>query len=130
MAAVERQCVGEHRGSYGFNADPAGCELCDEHEYLPGGAYGKMLGGDIRSGDIVHQPAAIGVGGDFDTTGDPSCCTFASLLGAPAVTMPVGLAANGLPVGMQLVGTGGEDSALLSVAAWCEAKLPRWKGLA
>ena len=66
----------------------------------------------------------------LDTTGDPSCCTFASLLGAPALTLPAGCAPNGLPVGMQFVGMGGEDNALLSVAAWCEAKLPRWKGLA
>jgi amidase len=85
----------------------------------------------LASYDALVAPPAPGPAPEgLDTTGDPSCCTFASLLGAPAVTMPVGLAANGLPVGMQLVGTGGEDSALLSVAAWCEAKLPRWKGLA
>ena len=85
----------------------------------------------LASYDALVAPPAPGPAPEgLDTTGDPSCCTFASLLRAPAVTMPVGLAANGLPVGMQLVGTGGGDSALLSVAAWCEAKLPRWKGLA
>ena len=51
-------------------------------------------------------------------------------LGLPSLSIPAGFTKSGLPVGMQLVGTGGEDSALLSVAAWCEAKLPRWKGLA
>jgi amidase len=85
----------------------------------------------LASYDALVAPPAPGPAPEgLHTTGDPSCCTFASLLGAPAVTMPVGRAANGLPVGMQLVGTGGEDGALLSVAAWCEAKLPRWKGLA
>jgi Asp-tRNA(Asn)/Glu-tRNA(Gln) amidotransferase A subunit family amidase len=63
------------------------------------------------------------------TTGDPSCCTLASLLGFPAITIPVAHAANGLPIGMQLVGRGDEDNGLLSSAAWCEAKLPRWRGL-
>ncbi|MCE7876567.1 MAG: amidase [Betaproteobacteria bacterium PRO3] len=62
-------------------------------------------------------------------TGDPSCCTFASLMGFPAITIPIGHGANGLPVGMQLVARGGEDAALLGVAAWCESRLPRWRGL-
>ena len=44
-------------------------------------------------------PAPEGLG----TTGDPSCCTLWSLLGlSGAVTLPVGLAGNGLPLGMQL----------------------------
>lgn len=63
------------------------------------------------------------------TTGDPACCTFASLLGFPAITIPVGRGANGLPVGMQLVARGGDDAALLGMAAWCESRLPRWRGL-
>ena len=79
---------------------------------------------------LLAPPAPGPAPEGLHTTGDPSCCTFASLLGAPAVTLPVGRAANGLPVGMQLVGMAGEDSALLAVAAWCEARLPRWKGLA
>jgi len=84
----------------------------------------------LASYDALVAPPAPGPAPEgLDTTGDPSCCTFASLLGAPAVTLPVGRASSGLPVGMQLVGTGGEDGALLSVAAWCEAQLPRWKGL-
>lgn len=84
----------------------------------------------LASYDALVAPPAPGPAPEgLDTTGDPSCCTFASLLGAPAVTLPVGRASSGLPVGMQLVGTGGEDGALLSVAAWCEAQLPRWKGI-
>ena len=85
----------------------------------------------LASYDALVAPPAPGPAPEgLDTTGDPSCCTFASLLSAPALTLPAGCAPNGLPVGMQLVGTGGEDNALLSVAAWCEARLPRWKGFA
>jgi len=57
------------------------------------------------------------------------CCTLASLLGAPAITLPVGCDARGLPLGMQLVAAPGEDAGLLAVAAWCEARLP-FEGLA
>jgi amidase len=60
------------------------------------------------------------------TTGDPSCCTFASLCGFPAITLPAGRSASGLPLGMQLVGLAAEDDALLSVARWCEGVLPPW----
>ena len=67
-------------------------------------------------------PAPEGLG----TTGDPSCCTFASLCGFPAITLPAGRSAGGLPLGMQLVGLAGDDDALLSVAGWCERALPPW----
>ena len=36
------------------------------------------------------------------STGDPSCCTLWSLVGFPALTLPIGFAGNGLPLGMQL----------------------------
>ncbi|CAG0949932.1 amidase [Burkholderiales bacterium] len=73
----------------------------------------------------VPGPAPEGLG----ATGDPSCCTLASLLGFPAISLPAGRAPNGLPVGAQLVAAAGSDAALLSAAAWCESALPRWQGL-
>jgi len=81
--------------------------------------------------DALIAPSAPGPApAGLDTTGDPSCCTFASLVGFPAITLPVGLAGNGLPIGMQLIAIDGADAALLAVAAWCESKLPPWRGLA
>jgi Asp-tRNA(Asn)/Glu-tRNA(Gln) amidotransferase A subunit family amidase len=81
--------------------------------------------------DALIAPSAPGPApAGLDTTGDPSCCTFASLAGFPAITLPVGIAGNGLPIGMQLVAIDGADAALLSIAAWCESKLPAWRGLA
>ena len=59
----------------------------------------------------------------LDSTGDPSCCTVWSLTGFPALTLPVGLSADGLPVGMQIACPTGADDRLLTVAAWCESKL-------
>ncbi len=78
---------------------------------------------------LLAPPAPAPAPEGHSTTGDPSCCTFASLTGFPAITLPIGYGRNGLPVGMQLVGRAGEDDALLGVAAWCESKLPRWRGL-
>jgi amidase len=69
-------------------------------------------------------PAPAGLG----TTGDPSCCTLWSLVGFPALALPIGFAGNGLPFGMQLATPAGDDDQLLAVAAWCEACLP-FKGL-
>ena len=77
--------------------------------------------------DALGAPSAPGPAPEgLGTTGDPSCCTFASLLGFPAITLPVGRSAGGLPLGMQLVGLAGDDDDLLSVAHWCEGALPAW----
>ncbi|HEY8244356.1 MAG TPA: amidase [Casimicrobiaceae bacterium] len=77
--------------------------------------------------DALCAPSAPGPAPEgLGTTGDPSCCTLASLLGFPAISLPVGRSAGGLPLGMQLVGLAGDDDDLLSVARWCEAGLPAW----
>jgi Asp-tRNA(Asn)/Glu-tRNA(Gln) amidotransferase A subunit family amidase len=73
---------------------------------------------------LIAPPAPAGAPVGLETTGDPACCTLASLLGAPAVTLPIGLDARKLPLGMQLVARPGNDAELLAVAAWCEARLP------
>jgi amidase len=73
---------------------------------------------------LIAPSAPAGAPEGLDTTGDPSCCTLASLLGAPAITVPIGLDAKRLPLGMQLVAPPGADNRLLAVAAWCETRLP------
>jgi amidase len=51
----------------------------------------------------------------------------ASLAGLPAVAMPAGFGANGLPMGLQLIGPQGGDGALLRLAqAYHEAT--EWPG--
>jgi len=74
--------------------------------------------------DAVLSPAAPTTAPQgLAATGDPSCCTLWSLLGFPAVTLPVGMA-GGLPVGLQFAAPQGRDDSLLAAAAWCEARLP------
>lgn len=43
--------------------------------------------------------------------------------GLPALSIPCGLDARGLPVGLQLVGRPGADATVLAVGRWCEAVL-------
>jgi Asp-tRNA(Asn)/Glu-tRNA(Gln) amidotransferase A subunit family amidase len=73
---------------------------------------------------ILSPPAAGPAPEGTGSTGDPSCCTLFSLTGFPALTIPVGRARNGLPLGMQIAASAGTDDSLVAVAAWCEARLP------
>ncbi len=61
-----------------------------------------------------------------------SCCPYAwpwNYLGWPAVSIPAGFLAAGLPVGAQLVGPANTDGLLVSLAAQLEAAFP-WDAVA
>jgi Asp-tRNA(Asn)/Glu-tRNA(Gln) amidotransferase A subunit family amidase len=82
----------------------------------------------LQDCDAVLAPTAPGPAPrGLTTTGDPSCCTLFTLLGFPAISIPVAML-GALPLGMQLAAPQNGDDRLLSVAAWCEARLPfaRW----
>jgi Asp-tRNA(Asn)/Glu-tRNA(Gln) amidotransferase A subunit family amidase len=75
--------------------------------------------------DAILGPSAPSAApADLTSTGDPSCCTLWSLLGFPAINLPVGLNAAKLPIGMQIASPAGTDDRLLAVAAWIEARVP------
>jgi Asp-tRNA(Asn)/Glu-tRNA(Gln) amidotransferase A subunit family amidase len=65
-------------------------------------------------------PAAISTAPDPSTTGDPAFNSPWSYTGLPTVSFPIGLASDGLPVAIQLIGWWRRDEALLEAAAWCE----------
>ena len=77
--------------------------------------------------DAIMAPAATGeapamaAGG----TGDPVFCTIWTLAGLPAITLPILVGHNGLPVGIQLVGGSEEDDRLLRTASWFQTELAR-----
>ncbi|HYQ98985.1 MAG TPA: amidase, partial [Casimicrobiaceae bacterium] len=51
---------------------------------------------------VVSPPARGAAPADLASTGDPACCSLWSLTGFPAISIPIGRAAKGLPLGMQL----------------------------
>jgi Asp-tRNA(Asn)/Glu-tRNA(Gln) amidotransferase A subunit family amidase len=74
--------------------------------------------------DAVLTPAAPDEAPGFEGTGDPRFCTRWTLVGAPAIVLPVGLGPQGLPIGLQLVGAPGADDRLLAAARFAERVLP------
>jgi Asp-tRNA(Asn)/Glu-tRNA(Gln) amidotransferase A subunit family amidase len=74
--------------------------------------------------DAVLTPAALGAAPKgLASTGDPSFCTLWTLCGMPAVTLPLLQSANGLPIGVQLVGPRDGDARLLRTARWLAARV-------
>ena len=74
--------------------------------------------------DAILTPAAPGVAPKgLDRTGDPSFCTRWTLLGTPALNLPLMRGEGGLPLGVQLVGSRHNDARLLRTARWLERTL-------
>jgi Asp-tRNA(Asn)/Glu-tRNA(Gln) amidotransferase A subunit family amidase len=57
------------------------------------------------------------------TTGTPHFQAPWSLARLPVVSIPCGVAADGMPAAVQLVGRTGDETRLLRMAAWCEPAL-------
>lgn len=76
------------------------------------------------SHDVLLTPSATGTAPQgVDATGDPLFCRSWSLLGLPSVHLPFARGAQGLPVGLQLVGRHGQDHQLLAAAHWVHQRL-------
>ena len=61
--------------------------------------------------DAILTPPALGTAPKgLGATGDPAFCVLWTLLGMPAITLPLMQGANGLPLGVQLVGRKGYDA--------------------
>jgi Asp-tRNA(Asn)/Glu-tRNA(Gln) amidotransferase A subunit family amidase len=69
--------------------------------------------------DAIVTPATTGQAPrGLGSTGSPTFCTIWTLLGMPAVTLPLLTGAEGMPIGVQLVGRFGDDARLLRTARW------------
>jgi len=69
--------------------------------------------------DAILTPAAPGEAPlGLESTGNPVFCTAWTLLGTPAITLPLLQGANGMPIGVQLVALRGNDGRLLRTARW------------
>lgn len=66
--------------------------------------------------DVLLAPAVLGEAPSIDTTGDPLLCRMWTLLGTPTIAVPGLHGADGLPIGLQVVGPRGRDGVALGAA--------------
>ena len=69
---------------------------------------------------IAHGPYPLA---DGERANDADLTSFASIAGCPAISLPMGVLPDGLPAGLQLVGTPGSDLRLLELAEICASTL-------
>lgn len=83
-----------------------------------------LLGETFERYDALLTPPAPGQAPmGLGATGNPVFCTIWTLCGTPAVTLPLLEGADGMPLGVQLVGSRGDDARLLRTARWLESRL-------
>ncbi|MBE9078920.1 amidase [Romeria aff. gracilis LEGE 07310] len=80
------------------------------HRYL-NSLFGRV---DAILTPVTTGPAPIGL----ENTGSPLFCALWTLCGLPAISIPAGTAANGLPLAVQLVAPPRADARLLGIADW------------
>ncbi len=74
--------------------------------------------------DVLLVPSAPGEApAGLSATGNPLFNRMWTLLHTPAVSLPGYVGANGLPVGVQVIGPIGGDDRLLAIADWVHARL-------
>ena len=84
----------------------------------------RTLGDVFADCDVLLAPSAPGAApAGLDLTGDPVFNRMWTLLRTPCVTLPGAVAANGLPVGVQVIGAFGSDVATLVAAHWIHQAL-------
>jgi amidase len=67
--------------------------------------------------DVLLTPSAQGEAPDnLSNTGDPVFCRIWTVLHTPAINVPTGLGATGMPVGLQVAGPVGSDALTLAAA--------------
>ena len=93
------------------------------HDYLAAVDWIEILNAGLdeifKRYDAILTPAAPGVApSGLASTGNPAFCTLWTLLGTPAITLPLLTGDEGLPLGVQLVGPRGGDARLMRIASW------------
>ena len=83
-------------------------------------AFMKSADATASEGCVLLMPTVATTAPRLETTGDSRFQALWSLAGLPAATIPCGLSADGLPVGMQLIGQRNGECELYEAAAWCE----------
>jgi Asp-tRNA(Asn)/Glu-tRNA(Gln) amidotransferase A subunit family amidase len=89
-----------------------------------GEALNDGLNGVFDRYDAIITPATTGEApAGLDATGNPIFNSLWTYCGTPSITLPLMEGANGLPLGVQLVGRRGDDARLLRTARWLANKV-------
>jgi len=125
-AAYHRDNFPERRSEYG----PQIAALLDEglsvsaSDYAAALEHRERFTRDVETllagYDTLLTPAATTTAPGPETTGDGRFNAPWSYVGLPTVSFPCGIAADGLPVGLQFVGRRWGEGPLFAVAQWCE----------
>ena len=84
--------------------------------------FRRQVGNVVGALDALIMPATNTTAPPtLETTGDKKFQAPWSCSGFPVVSLPCGLASDGMPAAVQLVGRYHEEAGLLRVARWCEA---------
>lgn len=84
-------------------------------------AFRTDMGAVAHRYDALVSPTAAGPAPKgLESTGDPYFCAPWSFAGMPSISLPTGLAPDGLPYAIQLSGAPWGEARLLAAAAWCE----------
>jgi len=128
-AEYHRQDFSAHRNAYAPNISKlieAGLATSRE-DYLAALEHQRQFQSDmdamLSGGRIAIMPSTSTTAPASDTTGDPKFNSPWSYAGVPAITIPCGLASDGLPCGLQLIGSRNSEARLLQAAAWCEEQI-------
>jgi aspartyl-tRNA(Asn)/glutamyl-tRNA(Gln) amidotransferase subunit A len=112
----------EMRGYLDWGLEASALRLIEADRTIDTAAH--ELGRCFQEVDAIISPttpqAAFPFGGKVpDTQGD--FCVLANMAGCPAITLPMGLDADGLPLGLQVMAPAGQDMRVLVIASAYEA---------
>ncbi len=82
--------------------------------------FREQMAALAASWDVLLTPGTPAPAPDSSTTGDPVFQTPWTAAGLPSISLPTGLSAGGLPLGVQLVAPPFAEARLLAAARWCE----------
>ncbi|NUO50190.1 MAG: amidase [Polyangiaceae bacterium] len=140
--SLDRKRVGARRGPSAASsiALAVGCEVREaelERALVARRSLSSQLDEALRHVDVLATPTTPSPAGPYDDDGSSgevdegmvmSRIAFTmpfNLSGLPAVQVPCGFAANGMPVGLQLVGPRNTEALLLALGAVVEARTER-----
>lgn len=80
----------------------------------------QFFAAHFKDFDAILAPSASGEAPLLSEghTGDPAFCKVWTLAGLPCLNLPILVGANGLPIGVQLIGAVEQDDRLLRTASW------------